>query len=200
MGFVKSADAAALPADAGDGLCSERLQLRRFTLADLPLLSELNADPEVMRHLGGAVDTDRTRAMLETRILKYYEENPGLGIWATQLRDSGECIGFHLLNHIQGESLIQVGYRLFPRYWGRGYATEMSVALLRYGYTQLGLRSIVAIADLDNLASQQVLLKSGLHRHGERSFPHPAYACYGPLAWFERDAQDWLAEHKAIEQ
>jgi len=186
--------------DAGDGLASQRLLLRRFTLADLPLLTELNADPEVMRYLGGINTPQQTRAMLEGRILDYYQANPGLGVWATLLRDNGECIGFHLLNHIQGENLIQVGYRLFPRYWGRGYATEMSVALLRYGYTQLKLPSIVAIADLPNLASQQVLLKAGLHRQGERGFPHPAYAVYGPLAFFERSAQDWLSEHKAIEQ
>lgn len=184
-----------LPADAGAGLASERLLLRRFTPADLPLLSELNADPEVMRHLGGAVDSERTRAMLDTRILRYYEENPGLGIWATLLRDSGECIGFHLLNHIQGESLIQVGYRLFVRHWGKGYATEMSMALLDYGYRQLRLPRIVAIADLANHASQRVLLKAGLRRCGERSFAHPAYAAFGALAFFERAADDWLAQY-----
>ena len=186
--------------DAGDGLGSARLLLRRFTMADLPLLTELNADPEVMRYVGGGQTPQQTRAMLESRILDYYQANPGLGVWATLLRDSGECIGFHLLNHIQGEEFIQVGYRLFPRHWGRGYATEMSVALLRYGYTQLQLPRIVAITDLHNRVSQQVLLKAGLHRHGERSFQHPAYASFGPLAWFERAAQDWLGEHKAIEQ
>ena len=186
--------------DAGDGLSSERLVLRRFTQADLPLLIELNADPEVMRYVGGVQTPQQTRAMLESRILDYYQANPGLGVWATQLRDSGECIGFHLLNHIQGEEFIQVGYRLFPRHWGRGYATEMGVALLHYGYTRLQLPSIVAITHLHNRVSQQVLLKAGLHRHGERSFQHPAYASFGPLAWFERAAQDWLSEHKAIEQ
>ncbi len=185
--------------DAGDGLLSARLSLRRFTLADLPLLTELNADPEVMRHLGGVNSPQQTRTMLEGRIIAYYSAHPGLGVWATLLRGSGECVGFHLLNHIQGEQHIQVGYRLFRRYWGQGYATEMSLALLRYGYTQLGLPTIVAIADLENHASQRTLLKAGLHRHGERSFPHPAYAPFGPLAWFERSAQDWLAEHKTIE-
>jgi len=186
--------------DAGDGLGSERLLLRRFTLADLPLLTELNADPDVMRYLGGIRTPQQTRKLLETRILDYYLANPGLGIWATLLRDSGECIGLHLLNQMHGEDLIQVGYRLFSRYWGRGYATEMSVALLRYGYSQLQLPSIVAIADLSNRASQQVLLKAGLRWHGERSFQHPVYAGSGPLAFFERAAQDWLNEHKAIEQ
>src|SRR5207244_52271 len=105
------------------------------------------------------------------------------------------CIGLHLLNHIQGESFIQVGYLLFPEYWGKGYATEMARAVVRYGYTELKLPQIVAITDLGNTDSQRVLLKIGLHRKGERALPHPAYAKGGPLAWFERDAADWLAEN-----
>jgi len=60
---------------------------------------------------------------------------------------------------------------LFPQHWGRGYATEMAIALLRYGYTVLGLPLIVAIADLPNAESQGVLLKAGLQRKGERTFP-----------------------------
>ncbi len=185
--------------DAGDGLLSERLALRRFTPADLPLLTRLNADPQVMRYLGGVNSPQQTQAMLDRRILDYYQDNPGLGVWATMRRSDGECLGFHLLNHIQGESLIQVGYRLFPRFWGQGYATEMSLSLLRYGYTRLGLGNIVAITALENTSSQRVLLKAGLRRNGERSFKHPAYAPFGPLAWFERSAQDWLDNHPAME-
>ena len=185
--------------DAGDGLATARLRLRRFTLDDLPLLVELNADERVMRHLGGVQTQEQTRALLDSRILAYYEANPGLGIWATMLRGSGACIGFHMLNNIQGESLIQVGYRLFPRYWGQGYATEMSMALLRYGYTQLGLNSLSAIAEPANSASRHVLLKAGLHERGERSFPHPAYAKVPAFVYFERAAQDWLNEHPGTE-
>jgi RimJ/RimL family protein N-acetyltransferase len=194
---------AAVP-DAGDGLASPRLVLRRFTPADLSLLIELNSDPEVMRYLGGVITPRQTAAMLEGRILEYYRANPGLGVWATVRREDGECIGFHQLNHIYGESVIQLGYRLFPRYWGQGYATEMSLTLLRSGYTQLELPCIGAMTALDNRSSQQVLLKAGLPRRGERNFSHPAYANWGPLAWFERSAPEWLAEYSpnlaAIEQ
>lgn len=180
--------------DAGlEGLASERLQLRRFTPGDGALLRRLNSDPEVMRYLGGVERAEDTQAMLDGRILSYYEEHPGLGVWATLERSSGEFIGFHLLNHIRGETLIQVGYRLLPSFWGRGYATEMSVALLRYGYAELGLPSLCAITHPDNLGSQRVLLKSGLTRRGERAFNHPSYAPYGAMPFFQRDAADWLA-------
>lgn len=187
---------AALPADAGDGLTTARLRLRRYTAADLPALIALNADPDVMRWLGGPASADDSAAMLQTRILDYYDQHPGLGVWATIERASGAHVGFHLLNHVQGESLIQVGYRLHRRYWGLGYATEMSRALLHYGYTQRGLPLLMANTHIDNRASQHVLLKCGLHRCGERRFPHPAYASFGPLAYFERSAADWLAEQQ----
>lgn len=174
-----------------------RLRLRGFVPEDLDLLDRLNRDPEVMRYMGGPMTRAQTEAMLRERILDYGARHPGLGIWATLERASGACIGMHVLNHIQGEAHVQVGYRLFPRVWGRGYATEMARALLRYGFVELGLERICAIADPANLASLRVLEKCGLRRDGERSFPHPAYAACGPQAWFERSARDWLAEHEA---
>lgn len=184
--------------DAGlEGLCTARLQLRRFTLDDEALLYRLNSDATVMRYLDGPMSTETNRKQLQERILSYYDEHPGLGAWATVERGSGRCVGLHLLNHIRGESLIQVGYRLFEPDWGQGYATEMSVALLRYGFTDLGLPSIMAITHANNLASQRVLLKCGLHRQGERAFAHPFYAAYGAMPYFERSAADWLAEFGA---
>ena len=59
------------------------------------------------------------------------------------------------------------------------------------------LPQIVAITDLPHVMSQKVLLKSGLHRKGERNLPHPAYAAANPLTWFERDAADWLKDDAA---
>lgn len=182
--------------DPHGSLTTPRLALRRFTPDDLELLHGLNGDPEVMRFCGGVLTREKSEEMLRVRVLDYYEQNPGLGIWATIERATGACVGLHLLNHIRGESYIQVGYLLYPRYWGRGYATEMAVRVLRYGFAELGLPRIVAITDLPHVASQQVLLKAGLRRDGERRLSHPAYSS-GPLAWFERDAADWLAEHPA---
>lgn len=179
---------------AGFWLTTERLALRRFTLADLDWLTALYGDPDVTRYLGGMRDRAATEEFLHQRVLRYYDEHPGLGIWVTVERSSGVPVGFHLLNHIQGEPLIQIGFTLKKPAWGRGMATEMAAAVLRYGFVDLSLPRIVAMASLANVASQHVLQKIGLERRGERAFPHPAYAAEGPMAWFERDAADWLAE------
>jgi ribosomal-protein-alanine N-acetyltransferase len=178
-----------------DALTTDRLTLRRFTLEDLDLLDRLHSDPQVMRYVGGTKTRAQTEALLKTRVLDYYEQFPGLGMWATLERGTGACIGTHLLNHIQGETYVQVGYVLFSQYWGHGYATEMSIAILRYGFVDLDLPEIFAITDRPNMSSQHVLQKAGLERKGERSFAHPAYAASGPLAWFEAKREQWLAAH-----
>jgi RimJ/RimL family protein N-acetyltransferase len=175
-------------------LTSERLGLRRFTPDDLDWFAGLYADPEVVRHLGGTKNRAQVKTLLKIRILQYYEEHPGLGIWMTLNRHTGEAIGFHLLNHIQGESILQVGYALMKPMWGQGFATEMASALLRYGFVDLRLPRIAGMTTLANVASQHVLEKIGLRRRGTRAFSHPAYAAQGPMAWFERDADDWLTE------
>lgn len=176
-----------------DTLKTERLEVRRYTPGDFELVYRLHRDERVMRYAGGPLDRARSEKMFEERILRYYDERPGLGCWATFERATGECVGMHLLNNIRGEELIQVGYLLYPESWGRGYATEMAVRVLRYGYEDLRLPQLVAITDIPNVESQNVLLKSGLRRHGERFFAHYGEA---PLAYFERDAEGWLAERR----
>ncbi len=179
---------------ARDGvwLTTERLALRRFAVADLDFLADFYSDPDVARHMGGVRDRGKTEELLQTRILRYYDEHPGLGIWMTVERATGHPLGFHLLNHIQGETIVQVGYGLIKAAWGQGYATEMAAAVLRYGFRERALPRICGMTTLGNTASQRVLEKIGLRRRGERAFPHPAYASEGPMAWFELDAADWL--------
>jgi RimJ/RimL family protein N-acetyltransferase len=178
----------------GSWLRTERLALRRFTPDDLSWLAALYGDVEVTRHLGGVKDRAQTEEYLKTRILQYYDEHPGLGIWMTVESATGARVGFHLLNHIRGESIIQIGFTLATSAWGKGFGTEMAAAVLRYGFLDLKLPRIAGMANLENLASQRVLLKIGLERRGERAFAHPDYASEGPMAWFERDAADWRAE------
>jgi ribosomal-protein-alanine N-acetyltransferase len=178
----------------GGWLATERLALRRFTAHDLDWLSHLYGDADFAQYLGGPKTPAQVQSLLTTRILDYYDAHPGLGIWMTMERASGQPLGFHLLNHIQGESFIQVGFGLSKPVWGRGLATEMAFALLRYGFVDLRLDRIVGMASLGNLASQRVLEKIGLRRRGKRAFAHPAYAAQGMLAWFERDGTEWTAE------
>src|SRR5205823_5899186 len=56
----------------------------------------------------------------------------------------------------------ELGYRLRKSSWGKGYATEGSRALIRKGFTDLGVRRVYACAMAVNPASRRVMEKSGL--------------------------------------
>jgi ribosomal-protein-alanine N-acetyltransferase len=163
-----------------------------MTNDDFEWLVAFYSEEEVARYLGGVKTREQVAEMFKARILDYYEENPGLGVWLTVERATGDRVGFHLINNIQGETIIQIGYGLLKPAWGKGYATEMAAALMRYAFVELKLPKMAGIVSLPNVASQRVLEKVGLVRNGERTFAHPAYGLK-PLAWFEAERQPWLS-------
>ena len=147
-------------------------------------------------YLGGVKDRAATEALLRTRILDYYDQHPGLGIWATLERATGAVAGFHVLNHIQGETDMQVGYALFTEYWGRGYASEMAMALLRYGYGTLGLRRSTPSPTAATSPRSTCCSRRVWNARASGRLAHPAYAASSPMAWFESSRDAWLAAHR----
>ena len=142
---------------------SERLYLKQFTFDDVDDYFRLNSDPDVMKCIGREPETD-INVIKDSlnKIIKYYVENPGLGVWAGFEKKSDNFIGFFELAHLDNTDEIEVGYRLLKEYWNKGYATEMTKILIEYGFNKMGLEQIVGITHPENIASQKVLLKSGL--------------------------------------
>jgi ribosomal-protein-alanine N-acetyltransferase len=71
-------------------------------------------------------------------------------------------MGWCGLQYLPDTDETEVGYLLGRDYWGRGLATEGSVASVKYGFDELGLEFIVGIVHPEHVASQRVLEKSGL--------------------------------------
>jgi RimJ/RimL family protein N-acetyltransferase len=145
---------------------TERLVLRRFTEADLDNLFDLDSNPEVMRFLTGGKATPREAIRNETlpRILRYYERFAGLGFWAVIEKSTGDFLGWFEFRPPEGggPDEVELGYRLRESAWGKGYATEGARALIRKGFTELGVRRVVAQAMAVNSASRRVMEKVGL--------------------------------------
>jgi RimJ/RimL family protein N-acetyltransferase len=145
---------------------TERLVLRRFTTADVDNLVDLDGDPDVMRFLTGGTPTPRAVIQHEIlpRILGYYEQFDGYGLWAAIERSTGEFLGWFSLKPSEDGSPddVELGYRLRKSAWGKGYGTEGSRALIRKGFTEFGARRVFATTYQDNLASRRVMEKAGL--------------------------------------
>jgi RimJ/RimL family protein N-acetyltransferase len=145
---------------------TERLLLRRFTESDVANLHDLDGDPEVMRFINGGRPVPRDVIRNETlpRFLSAYERFEGFGVWAAIERSTGEFVGWFEFypRKDAGPEEIELGYRLRRSAWGKGYATEGSRALIRKGFTELGVQRVVAETMAVNTASRRVMEKAGL--------------------------------------
>ena len=151
---------------------TDRLDLLRFTGDDVDSVVELDSDPEVMRYLTGGTPTPRevVREEIIPRWLAYYERYEGYGFWAVIEKSTGQFLGwFHFRPHPDGLRSdgtarvgVELGYRLRRAAWGKGYATEGSRALIRKGFTELGVERVYAETMVVNTASRRVMEKAGL--------------------------------------
>lgn len=135
---------------------------------------EIYGDPEVMRFIGNgqtAVDVAATQERLRLRNQQLFELNDGSGFWAIQHKATGELVGTVILKQLpdgEGRSTgdWEVGWHLKRLSWGKGYATEAGRALLNYGFGELKLPVIYAVAHPENQASIRVMERLGMSPKG----------------------------------
>lgn len=176
-------------------LATERLLLRRFTMADADDLVALDADPDVMRFITGGVPTSREE--IEDKILPAhlasYRRLGSCGCLAAVDRSTGQFLGWFRFEPRPEPGEIALGFRLRKAAWGRGYATEGSRGLIRKGFTELGAQRVVAETMAVNMASRRVLEKAGLTlvRIFHRPWPWPVDGREFGDAEYALDKADW---------
>lgn len=158
---------------------TERLVLRQFTMDDADHLVELDGDPEVMHFITGgrATPGEEIEHDILPAFLRYYERFAGYGFWAAIEKSTGDFLGWFHFRPKEGSPLdeAELGYRLRKPAWGKGYGTEGSRALICKGFTELGVRRVVAEAMAVNVASRRVMEKAGLRfvRAFHQEWPDP---------------------------
>ncbi len=145
-------------------LTTERLVLRPPAPDDLPVWHAIYLDAEEVWYGAPRSSLDENREKL-TRQIAHFEQH-GFGMCAVDLAASGETIGAAGLQHLEGGPEVEVGYRFLKERWGRGYATESARASIDFGFDEVGLERIVAVALETNIASRRVLEKCGLREVG----------------------------------
>jgi len=142
-------------------LTTARAKLRRFTQTDLGPLTEMMTNPRVMQYTG--FKTPQPIEKIQESLSKWMNPaDPQLGVWASTLLDTNEVFGwFMLMPTIEGES-PELGFMLNEKFWNKGLASEIAIALLDYGFIQLHLKRIIARANPENLPSISILKKLGM--------------------------------------
>lgn len=167
---------------------TERLLLREWTIDDAEAAFAIYGDPEVTRYLGSTSEPDPSLEYRRERMpamIARYAGHPGYGIWAMERKENGDVIGAAGLVPLEDGPDVEIAYTLRRNAWGKGYATEVAIGTVAYGFTALGLNRLVGVAFPANVASHKVLLKAGMRHRGQR----PAYG--HQLEWFEVERSAW---------
>ncbi len=141
---------------------TERLELREFTGLDVDGIFKFSSDPRVTRYLFfGPRDRDGAADYLEG-LLESQRESPRTRFeLAVQERESGELIGACDLSLIE-RNVADLGYMLGAAHWGKGYATEIALALIDAAFFDLHADRVISTVDVNNQASIHVLEKIGM--------------------------------------
>lgn len=139
-------------------LRTARLLLRRPRPDDLDAMFAIMSDPRAMRYWSTLRHADRevTRAWLERMIARN-----AAGGEDFLIEFEGRVIG-----NVGAGRLPDFGFILHPDFWGRGFATEVSVAFIDHAFRTTEISELTADVDPRNAASLRVLERLGFVETG----------------------------------
>ena len=111
--------------------------------------------------------------------------------YAITLADTGEFIGSITLHDHKYGSGYEIGYWLGEPYWGKGYATEATTALIDLSFRELSLEQIYISAQSRNEGSKRVIEKCGF-RHTGSAVGHSVIDGDVPVECYIMTRQQWL--------
>jgi RimJ/RimL family protein N-acetyltransferase len=142
---------------------TERLILRRMTIADAPFILTLLNEPSFLRYIGDKkVRTldDAAKYILNGPVASY--ERNGFGLGMVELREPHAPIGMCGLLKRDELPDPDIGFAFLPDFWNKGFAFEAAAAVVRDARERLQLDRILAITTPDNESSIKLLQKLGL--------------------------------------
>lgn len=180
-------------------LSTERLLLRNWDENDRELFFRINSDDTVMEFFPFRRNREEADRLFDT--IRASIDKTGFGFAAIELTETGECIGFAGLSTIVDtpplpDGAIEIGWRLAPEYWGKGYVTEAAQAWLAHGFADPGLTEIISFAVEDNHRSIAVMKRLGMEPRQGGRFMHPrvpgTFAHLRPHVVYQITRQQWL--------
>ena len=146
---------------------TERFVLRRLHFSDAESLFAILADEEVTRYYDDEAFKEISRARKQIEAWAGGYDAHRCIRWGIARREDdivvGTC-GYYGLHgwHRRGS----IGFELARSYWRQGIMTEALDAILEFGFREVGLNRIQAVAMPGNEGSEKLLEKLGFRREG----------------------------------
>ena len=142
---------------------TQRLLLRNTMPGDIPALVSMWTDPEVTRFMGGPRDA----AWLEGNFAEDAGKQDPLVYdqWPVVEKSTDQVIGYCGLldKEVEGRPEIELVYVFVPAAWGKGYASEIALALREHATHSMGLKRLIALIEPENRPSVRVAERVGFH-------------------------------------
>ena len=146
---------------------TERLMIREPSLGYLNETFLLRSDPDVMFFIADPRSLEATRELLEVSIRHQEKHGFSFGfVLKRKPRVLSVELGFSISAYDDSQPEIGVGYRFNRVFWNKGYATEVTAALLEWGFHHLSVDKLVAMTHPENERSKRVLEKVGMSSVG----------------------------------
>lgn len=136
--------------------------LRPVEPGDLDELHAIFTHPDVRRYMWDdeIIARDVTASIVERSQEQFRTE--GHGLWLARLQGAVPIAGFCGFWYFHEPPQLELLYGLAPVCWGRGLATELAQAMIRYGFDDLGFSRIIGSTDVPNVASCRVMERAGM--------------------------------------
>lgn len=160
-----------------------RLYLREIQLSDYDAICEILQDSDVMYAWEHTFSDIEVTDWINENIMRYGRD--GYSYWAVIEKATNQLIGVSglIVEYVDDEKYIGVGYIYNKAYWHRGYAIEGASACVNYAFDILHLDEITAQIRPENEASRKVAEKLGMNvkkqfiRHYKgKDMPHLLYS------------------------
>jgi RimJ/RimL family protein N-acetyltransferase len=139
-----------------------RLCLREFVPQDADALAAVLSDPVAMQYYPAPFDRVEVDHWIRRTRARYFD--PGFGLWAMLLKDSGELIGDCgcFIRELESSVEFELAWHVRRDLWGKGYATEAARHCAEYAFSKLGAERIIALIRPENVGSRRVAEKIGM--------------------------------------
>lgn len=150
---------------------TQRLLLKETEWTHAELIHELHSYPEVdeFNTLGIPNDIDETKEIMRPGIDDRKNAVRKQISWTIFLEDKNEFVGEAGMHFSSDKfKLGEIYFKLHPKCWGKGYATEIAKRLIKFGFEEMHLHKVEAGVQTENIRSVRVLEKAGMTREGLR--------------------------------
>ncbi len=146
---------------------SNRLHYRPFQNSDIRFLVALLSDDRVCRYLPGNIGYPESKIHnVLYRFVNSGQSDPYYQVFLVSEKDTMKPIGYAGIQIVKEYEKYEIFYAYIPESWGKGYATEASLKMKEIAKNS-GLKELIALADVENIASQTVLEHTGYINQGE---------------------------------